>query len=282
MKFILPCSDHDYKLGLESGTINGGTVWLNNIAEALKALGHKAKLGELETEHEADIMIIQSEWVGSIAYQTFKGKRVVLMGHFIKAVYPDPKEIKAKKFTTWKGECTEGFDAEFLPHAYSEFIDKKEATYKGDIIWCGNPYSLRNQGWLDGLDLTAITGTLPWDVSAIYKGNVCPNIHGDFQRGIVGNDPARVADKPGYMINERFWQVIGCGGILIQDWNPQVYEFFNEDEIIMCRTKEDFQEKIKYYAKHKEEGIKFYERAREKILNNHTYKNRCQQLLQSL
>ena len=102
MKIVFPVFDHDYSDGLKSGTINGGTVWFDNLAQAFRELGHEAKLVNKDEPCDGDVLIMQSEWYGCIAYGNFTGKKIIYLGHFIKHVYPDPREIKDKKITMWK------------------------------------------------------------------------------------------------------------------------------------------------------------------------------------
>ena len=266
MRICLPCINHDFS----RPTIEGGTVWLSNLRDALIQKGHDAVLVRLDQACDGDVMIIQSEWTKKIAYTTFSGRKIVLLGHFIGGNYPDPKQIEADQFvTTWKGALIDGFKADFVPHGYNDSFRPKQGS---GVIWAGNTYALRDEHWLKGIEPTEVTGVLPKDLP--YQGAVCPNIYGDFQLGKVSTDDSRIADKPGFMINERFWQVIGSGGILIDMYNPQVFDFFEEDEIIFAKTKEEFQKKILYYKDHVQEGIDFYERARNKVRLYHTYKKR--------
>lgn len=286
MKIQLPATDFNYSEGEKSGTINGGTVWLDNIAAALKNAGHDAELVPLTANYEGEWIIIQSEWWGMPNVMNYKargGKICALLGHFIKHVYPDPWEVKNganQLVTMWTGECAEPFDAHFMAHGYSDLIDEGKTEYRGDIIWAGNNYQLRDEGWLSGIDVTRIQGTHPKDLFSIYRGQVCPNIHGDFQKGIVSNEPSRIADKPGQMINERFWNVLGCGGILITDWIPQMEQFFDRNDLIVADTKEEFQKLVNYYKDHKQEGLNKLAKARELVRSQHTYKERVRDLLQ--
>lgn len=271
MRIVLPCINHDFS----QKTVEGGTAWLANLRDGFIQNGHEAKLVRLDSACDGDVMVIQSEWVEKYCYTSFQGKKIVLLGHFLGYPYPDPKKIQADKLvTTWKGEITDGFDTEYTPHGYNDSFEPKEGY---GVIWAGNTYALRDEHWLSGVDLTSVSGVLPKDLP--YKGAVCPNIYGTFQLGKVSTDATRISDKPGTMINERFWQVIGSGGILIDMYNPQVFDFFSPDEIISAKTKEEFQEKIAYYKDHIEEGVAFYTRAREKIRKHHTYKQRTAQML---
>lgn len=286
MKFVLPATDYDYQEGLKSGVVNGGTVWLDNIAHALRDAGHEAELVPLTANYNGDWVIIQSEWWGMPNVMDFKargGKICALLGHFIKHVYPDPYAIKRGAdllVTMWTGECTEPFGARFMAHGYSDLMDNGRTTDKGEIVWVGNTYQLRDEGWLAGVNVTRITGTHPSELFGIYRGaKVCPNIHGDFQKNIVSNVGSKIADKPGTMINERFWNVLGCGGLLITDWTDQMGDYFSKDELIVAENKEHFHQLIDYYKEHKQEGLDKLAGAREKVRQHHTYRNRVADLL---
>lgn len=280
MKIVIPC--FNYLLN-EELIFDGGSIYLNNLKMAFLEIGQDCELVPLDWKGKADLMIIQSEWVGRDSFRQFLGKKIVIAGHFIDSVYPDPKEIKADHFiTTWIGECTECYpDAVFIPHGYNNLHPKKERKNFNKVVWCGNKYPLRDEGWLEGMDIDDVK-IHPREIDSIYEGNVVGNVHGKFQLGEISNEPSRIADKLGWMINERFWTVIGAGGILIQQYHPQILTFFEEDEIIMAKTKEEFQERCKYYLEHREEGIEFYKRARKKILDNHTYVHRANKILEIL
>ena len=123
--------------------------------------------------------------------------------------------------------------------------------------------------------------THPQELFGIYRGaKICPNIHGDFQKNIVSDAPSKIANTPGTMINERFWNVLGCGGLLITDWTPQMEMFFKRDELIVADNKDEFQHLIDYYKEHKQEGLDKLAGAREKVLNHHTCRRRVKQLLE--
>ena len=280
MKIAIAC--YNYQLSSDL-IIDGGSVWLNNLAQAFTKLGHDCSLASLDSEIEADLLICQSEWSETLAWSSFKGKKICLLGHFIKAAYPDPKEIKADLIlTVWRGELLlEGFKTEFVPHAFNDCQETIKEN-KTEIIWLGNTYNLRKEDWLEGLEVKRLSGVHPDKLNQLYCGNVIPNIHAPCQMGEISTDPSAFADKSGTMLNERFWQAIGAGGILIQQYHPQVLDFFQEDEIIMCKTKQEFQEKCQYYKEHPEEGIKFYQRAREKVLKEHTYIHRAKHIIHLL
>jgi len=287
MKFYLPCSDHNYKDINGNTFINGGTVWLDNIARALRHHGHDAELIPLTGDwNSADAVILQSEWSGMPNWHEFKGKKICMLGHFCSHVYPDPKQAGADLyFSTWSGDVIKNFPhkVHFMPHAYSDLMDDGKSFNGIEIPFAGNTYPLRGESWIDGIGVEMIKSTHPEKMFGIYRGaKVCPNIHGPFQKNIVSTLPSRIANEEGTMINERFWNVLGADGVLVTDWTPQMAEFFDKEDLIIGENKEDFQEKIKYYSKHKQEGLDKLKKVREKIKKEHTYKERVKIILENL
>lgn len=289
-KFVIPCDDSNFLRGRASGIINGGTAWLWHIKHNLEKLGHEVELVENgESIQSADVIIVQSEWYGAginLFQNLRKGgtKLVVILGHFKGGVYFDPKKIEADVFvSTWKGDVVDSFGRQvhFWPHAYCDVCDEGEIEHRGDVIWVGNNYPLRDESWLNEVNPTRVNGILPSQLGRIYRGAVvCPNIHGKFQMGEISTDPSTLADVSGHACNERLFQITGSGGFQIADNNPQIREFFDKDELVTATDANDFQQKINYYLRNPEERIPFIERGCEKVKNMHTYQHRVKQLLE--
>ena len=292
MKFIFPCYDANFSLGKQSGAINGGTVYLNHLAENLRELNHEAALVENGSElPQADVIIIQSEWYGIAgqmekikAYRANGTRVIVILGHFKGGVYFDPANIDADLFvSTWRGEVVDNFKQEvkFFPHGFCTVCDKEGSQRMGDIVWVGNNYPLRDENWLEGLDLTRISGVMPEELGKMYRGaEICPNIHGKFQMGEVSKDPSTLADVPGFAVNERLFHITGSGGFQIADNNPQIKEFFKDDELETASCKEEFHEKIKFYLNNPDSKQSFIKKGRARVMKDHTYKLRIDQLLE--
>lgn len=271
---------------LKENVKNGGTVWLQNISEAIKELGHESEICDLTNPVEADYVIIQSEWAHLDCFTKSVGKKIVMLGHFKGGAYSDPSKIEADYFVSqWKGELIDNFPHKviYMPHAFPSNRESVNSNKNLGITFVGNTYALRKEDWLEGINVEKITGIHPNELNGVYKNSrVNLNIHGDFQKGIVSDEPSSLSNYPGYMINERFWHIIGAGGLIVSDFIPQMLDFFSEDELIVAKTKEEFKEKVDYYSKHRKEGIDKLRRARYKILNNHTYKHRIKQLIETL
>lgn len=281
MKFTIPCIN---PLLQKEKLIDGASVWINNIAHALREEGHEINLCNLTDDYSGDYVIIQSEWVNIPNLQTYKnkgGKVICLLGHFIDHVYPAIEKVKEMAdlmITAWKGELLEGFDAHYLPHAFGTNLLTEEREHKGDIVWAGNTYALRDEGPMSGVEMYRITGTQPIDVSKIYRGaKICPNIHGAFQMNEVSDEPSKIADKPGMMINERTFHISGCGGFQLCQEHPLLGDFF--DEIATFKDNADFKKKVAYFMKRPQEREALAKKNQDHVLKHHTYNHRVKELL---
>lgn len=293
MKFQLVAPDQDYSTAmLTHGGINGGTVWLDNIARALRWHGEEAELVSINHPLTADWVIVQSEVIRYRIIREYAekgGKVICLLSHFNPAhrKYARLDEIQNWSriiFTPWEGELLQGVEYPFLPHAYGDLMDDGVSVdNRGSVVFAGNSYPLRYEGWFDRIGLTRISRTLPWDMPAVYRGaDVCVNLHGDFQKNIVSNESSRVSDKKGMMVNERFWNILGAGGVLITDWVPQMERWFKKEELIVAHDKREFEELVKYYKTRKQEGLDYLKVAREKVRSMHTYRHRVIDMLKYL
>lgn len=293
MKFQLVAPDQDYSTAMQThGGVNGGTVWLDNIARALRWHGHDAELVFINKYLEADYVIAQSEVMkyGSLKEYAKKGGKIIcLLSHFNPAhqKYASLDQVRDMSrliFTPWEGELLQGIEYPFLPHAYGDLMDDKVSVdSRGSVVFAGNSYPLRHEGWFDRIGLTRIYKTLPWDMPAVYRGaDVCVNLHGDFQKNIVSCETSRISDKKGMMVNERFWNILGAGGVLVTDWVPQMERWFSKDELIIAHDKREFEYLVKYYKTRKQEGLDRLARAREKVRKMHTYKERVADMLKYL
>lgn len=289
MKFQLVTPDHDYSSAFASGCVNGGTTWLHNIADAIRFYDHEAEIRPINQGLSADYVIVQSEAMmhtSHLGEYAKKGKVICLLGHFEAGPYAPLSSVKEWSkfiFTPWEGECLTGTDHHLFPHAYNDLHDERKSIKRGSIIFDGNSYSLRSEEWFKGLDITRIYGTLPKEMLNLYRGaDVCLNLHGDFQKNKVVEAPNRLSGFPGMMINERFWNVLGAGGLLITDWVDQMGRWFDKSELIFASSKEEYQELVTYYVKHKAEGLYKLRTAIEKVRKHHTYKDRVQLMLKTV
>lgn len=273
---------------------NGGSLVLYHIGHALEQLGHEFG-GMLNIEdappRDADYLMFQSEWFRSLRYHRHetKAKWICWVGHFLPGVrYDMPllSEIDADYyFTQYEGKAfdyakeifeRQGKTLYYLPHAGCEKCNTEGIKIDcPEVIFIGNSFPERSEEWLQYAGVP-VTGVPFEDCKNYYKSAiVCPNCHGGFQR----NEISEFNEVPGYMINERIFQVILSGGFAISDNNPIVKKFFTGDEVPYAETKEEFKKLIDYFRTHQDERLPYMVRARKRIMREHLYTHRMAKFL---
>ncbi len=81
-------------------------------------------------------------------------------------------------------------------------------------------------------------------------------------------------------INQRVFDAPAAGGFLLTDYREQLRELFQVGEEVICyRHPEEIPELVGYYLRHQRARQKVVERARARILAEHTYRHRLQTML---
>jgi spore maturation protein CgeB len=98
------------------------------------------------------------------------------------------------------------------------------------------------------------------------------NLHSSSERD--GVDPS------GDFVNPRTFELAACGAFQLCDDRQLLPELFEVGrEIITFSSREDMKEKMEYYLAHPEERKVICERARARILKDHSYDRRMEQML---
>lgn len=107
------------------------------------------------------------------------------------------------------------------------------------------------------------------DERKIYSSSsISINIHESYQKKFGGD------------CNERTFKIPLCGGFEITDDVACIRKYFEEGkEIVIAKNKDDWFQKIEYYLKHPEKRLPIIEAGRQKVLSQHTYHNRVEQMI---
>lgn len=85
----------------------------------------------------------------------------------------------------------------------------------------------------------------------------------------------------GDFINPRTFEIMACGGFQLADRRPAMEGLFEAgDEVIVFDDLGDLRSKAAYYLDNPEERNKIAERGRQKVLREHTYENRMNEMLE--
>jgi len=185
-------------------------------------------------------------------------------------------------------------------------VDRKvspvEEADKIDCIFAGSPYvisplkrtdmiwSLINSGinvqlYGDKMWVAAGGKVLSGDprLTQHYKGSWdnWSTVHTLFEKSRI-NFSNHIVRSPGYL-NDRVFMVMGVGGFLLLDNQPEIDKFFTDGEdLVYYSDITDFKNKASYYLKNPDARNKIGENARKKILAQHTYAHRVDYLLDVL
>jgi spore maturation protein CgeB len=84
-------------------------------------------------------------------------------------------------------------------------------------------------------------------------------------------------------LNQRFFDVPACGGLLISDWNDEIPNFFIPGkEVVIYNDIKDLPEIVRYYLERDEEREAIAQAARAKILSHHTMQRRMETIMHVL
>lgn len=84
-------------------------------------------------------------------------------------------------------------------------------------------------------------------------------------------------------ISLRVFDVLGCGGFLITNYQPEIAELFVDGEdLVMYTDMDDLLQKIDYYLNHPEERQRIAKNGQKKVLSKHTYKDKLAQIIETV
>ncbi len=84
-------------------------------------------------------------------------------------------------------------------------------------------------------------------------------------------------------IPQRAFDIMGCGGFLMSNYQPELAEYFIPGEdLVLYDSVDDLIQKIDYYLSHEEERLQIARNGYEKIKRYHTYDTRLTEILNTV
>lgn len=81
----------------------------------------------------------------------------------------------------------------------------------------------------------------------------------------------------------RVWDVLGAGGFLITNYQPELELYFEPDrDLVVFESRQELAKKVSYYLEHEEIRREIARNGYEKVKLNHSYKKRMEQMLEIL
>lgn len=136
------------------------------------------------------------------------------------------------------------------------FVGSKWGTkYRGNIL----TWESHLQPLIDSVDNSMLAGrgtkkgavSVSEHIDILKKSKICPIIHA----------PSWLVEKG---IMDRFWTVFSIGRFGVCD-NLGIYDFFDEDEVVVATSPEEYLDKSLFYMKNVEKQIPYIEKALKRI-----------------
>ncbi len=81
----------------------------------------------------------------------------------------------------------------------------------------------------------------------------------------------------------RIWDVLGCGGFLLTNYQSEIPEYFEPGKDLDCyESLEDLSSKVAYYLKHDDIRLEIAENGYRKVKQFHTYRHRLTEMIRIL
>jgi spore maturation protein CgeB len=179
-------------------------------------------------------------------------------------------------------------------HKPVQLSDEEKNHYGSPVSFVGAGYYNRRhffQGLLD-YDLK-IWGT-DWDMQSPLAGSIQRSgeridtdeivkiFNGtDININLHSSTYHKGVNPFGDFVNPRTFEIIACGGFQLVDRRAGLDGLFKMDEeIVLFDDLSDLRDKVSFYLSHPEEREMITEKGRERVLREHTYENRMQEMLE--
>jgi len=171
--------------------------------------------------------------------------------------------------------------------------DSDCSQYKADLSFMGAAYFNRRQSFPQLMDYDFKIWGTEWNLNSdigkcvqnenrrlnseeivkIYNsGKINLNLHSSTCHSELNPE--------GDFVNPRTFEIAACGGFQLVDHRSELAEMFNTgEEIETFHSISELREKIDYYLEHDEERNAMIERARRRVLSEHTIEHRMSEML---
>lgn len=223
-------------------------------------------------------------WEGNFyLWRWFQSESIALYDHFFcldSHLIPLLKASTALKSIHFLGGCCDPDE-----HRSINLSPDEKVRYDTDICFIGTPHANRLQ-LFENLKSYQLTLWGPgWEKSPALKSFAQTEPVYGLKKTRIYNG-ARISvnlQSTKFQVNGlsvRIFEVAACGGFSITEAKPDLPLFFNpQDEIETFTDAADLKRKVEYYLGHPKERQEMANRAKRRVLAEHTYTHRAQTIL---
>ncbi|MCP3676725.1 MAG: glycosyltransferase [Deltaproteobacteria bacterium] len=191
----------------------------------------------------------------------------------------------------------------YLPLAAAPDIHKpltlsedEEVEYGSDISFVGAGYYNRRKFFLNLIDYDIKIWGDGWEGAApLYSRIARQGTRISTEESVKVFNASRInlnlhssqryegVSPDGDFVNPRCFELAACGAFQLTDYRSHLPRFFKEGSEVVCyRDSEDLRKKINYYREHPDEREAIAKRGRERVLRDHTYVARMEEMMEFL
>lgn len=161
-------------------------------------------------------------------------------------------------------------------------------SLESDLVYIGGYWGIKSPGLREyllplcdkynfkifgaGWGVSNCLGFLPeyLSASAWKSASICLNVHEPHSR------------RYGFDVVERPFKTIGTNGFCISDHVDALYEYFNDDEIVIRKDPRSYHNAVEHFLNNPQDRLPYIEKGQARIWKEHTYFDRASQLLNEL
>lgn len=237
-------------------------------------------------DNQREVELIRSGLAGDIFWHWFEQDEPLMEGFRENTGKGFETIHQAADKTLYFFEYDEKFASDL---AYvGSFLSAKRAFLRQQVLPLRQKYDLRIYG-SDWTRLSRLFGLVQkagqwFNIKPLKRVRKLP-LRLDDERKVYSSSKISLNVHEDYVkrfnceVNERTFKIMACGGFELSDNVQLLRRFFNERELVIATSTDDWFDKITYYLTHETERHAIAEAGRKNVLVNHTYHNRVQQIV---
>lgn len=119
----------------------------------------------------------------------------------------------------------------------------------------------------------------PFDIPDTMLGDFNAAAPGLYSGHTISLNIHHAYEETGHTCNERTFNSVACGGFMVSDYAPRIRDFFPDDEVVVADDPADFLAKVEHFVRNPDERVPYMEKARRRVVAEHTYHHRLCDLL---
>lgn len=270
--------------------LNPGHVFYLPLATDPQYMQSVIQTGKASQKYSSDISFVGSLYTEKCAYDRLENPPEYLRGYLNGIM---EAQLKVYGYYFIDEVLTAELISDFKKHLPGYYAPL-DAPYLTDTFIVSQLYLGNKISALERVQLMELLSSqFPVDIYTMSDTSKLPKIHNRGPANTMTEMPIvfhnstinlNITSKPIRSgIPLRIWDILGCKGFTITNFQPELLEYFTlGEDLESYESKEDLIEKCHYYLEHPKRAKEIAENAYQTICKYHTYRNRVETLLETV